>query len=55
MKLNKLQQDILTNLEDILRQQGRAYMLGWCLGMLIQQAQTDPRLRLLIERKSRDH
>lgn len=53
MNLNKVQEETYQDLLLILKQQGRAYLLGWALGTLISLAQHDYNLRRLIKEKSR--
>ena len=48
MRLTKTQQEVYDNLMLMLKQQGRAYMLGWALGQLIRLSTQDPQLRRLI-------
>lgn len=45
MNLNKVQQEVYEDLLLILKQRGRAYLLGWALGTLISLAQHDYTLR----------
>lgn len=51
MRLTKTQQEVYDSLMLLLRQRGRAWLLGWALGMIIQLAQHDPNLRRSIKRK----
>ena len=48
MRFTKTQQEVYDNLMAMLKQQGRAYMLGWALGQLIRLSTQDPQLRRLI-------
>jgi len=48
MRFTKTQQEVYDNLMAMLKQQGRAYMLGWALGQLIRLSTHDPQLRRLI-------
>lgn len=54
MNLDRHQQETLHNLERILEQRGRAYLLGWLMGVVIRLSQTDPGLRRLIKQRSQD-
>jgi len=54
MNLNKSQQAVYNNLMTILKQKGRAYLLGWLLGLVIKESTHDVNLRRLIERKAQE-
>ena len=54
MKLTKYQLEVYTDLMMLLKQRGRAYLLGWALGTIIRLAEHDPQLRRMIKQKTRD-
>lgn len=54
MRLNKQQMEVYNDLLAILAQKGRAYLLGWLLGVVIKEATHDPNLRRLIRHKAKE-
>ena len=54
MKMTKTQQEVYDDLMKLLKQRGRAWLLGWLLGVIISQSQHDPALRVMIRRKVND-
>lgn len=54
MRLSKTQQETYDQLMRILQQRGRAYVLGWALGLLIRLSQHDPNLRREIAQRAKD-
>jgi hypothetical protein len=54
MRFTKQQQEVYDNLMMILSQKGRAYLLGWLLGVVIKEATHDPNLRRTIKQKARE-
>jgi hypothetical protein len=54
MRFTKQQQEVLDNLMVILSQMGRAYLLGWLLGLVIKLATHDPNLRRYIKQKAQE-
>jgi hypothetical protein len=54
MRFTKQQQEVYDNLITILSQKGRAYLLGWLLGVIIKAATHDPNLRRTIKQKAKE-
>jgi hypothetical protein len=54
MRFTKQQQEVYDNLMVVLSQQGKAYLLGWLLGLVIKAATHDPNLRRTIKQKAQE-
>jgi hypothetical protein len=55
MRLTKQQQETYDDLMAILKTYGKPYLLGWLLGLVIQEATHDPNLRRKIKNKTNQH
>jgi hypothetical protein len=55
MQLSKQQQETYDNLMTILKRQGKQYLFGWLLGVIISLATHDPNLRRRIKNKAQEH
>lgn len=55
MRFTKQQQEVFDDLMTVLKARGRAYLLGWLLGMIVSLSTHDPNLRRAIKLKTRDN
>lgn len=54
MNLSKQQQETYDNLMTILKRQGKPYLFGWLLGVVMSLATHDPNLRRRIKKKAEE-
>ena len=52
MQLSKQQQETYNDLMTILKTQGKPYLFGWLLGVIISLSTHDPNLRRRIKKKA---